>query len=242
MTDEATGVSEHQEIPRPSLIIRAMTPTEEMNYLWFVLKRVPFYQTNGYTFEIPDHPKFQEIASFTIPPSEVEKKAIEELFYDQIYKPGHYQPGIVALERERPKIEQAFLTMAELHRAWGFKMLPQYSLLLTRYGPGGKCDEDTGQVIMLTTQNGTFKRAHPAGTPIHEIIHIGINGIARNFRLTHWERERLVDLISSQKFADILPGYEMQGKGDSRIDPYITAEFDDLPKALANYTRDFPRD
>ena len=36
MTDEATGVSEHQEIPRPSLIIRAMTPTEEMNYLWFV--------------------------------------------------------------------------------------------------------------------------------------------------------------------------------------------------------------
>lgn len=105
-------------------------------------------------------------------------------------------------------------------------------------------DPDSGKIVILTTKEGSFKRSNPAHTPIHEIIHIDIEeNIVNRFNLTHKEKERLVDLIVLKKFDDILPDYQIQSFGDSRIDPYITSEaLDNLPQIIEKYIKDFPRE
>ncbi len=76
------------------------------------------------------------------------------------------------------------------------------------------------------------------------MVHIGIEeGIVKRFKLAHREKERLVDLITSNKFGSFLPGYQLQHLGDPKIDPYITDEaLNNLPLAIENFVKDFPRE
>ena len=224
-------------------MIRPQTPDEEMDYLWFVLKGVPFYREHKYTFEIPNHPEFQHLAYISPNFEGVDQDATKKLFVEQLYDPEFYKPGLAALEAERPRIERAFPGMVEFNQKWGFKLFPGYQLALTRYGPGGKYHEDTGVVVMMTRSDGTFKRPHPSYAPVHEMVHIGIeDGIVKKYKLAHREKERLVDLITSKKFGEFLPGYQLQDSGDPRVDPYITdGALNNLPFAVENFVKDFPR-
>lgn len=228
----------------PKLIIRPQSPNEELDYLWFILKDMPFFCEYGYDVEIPDHPEFKKLAEISPNFNDVDKKYIEKIFIEQCYDENFYNIGLAAIESEKLHIEKIFPILIEFNKKWEFKIFPQYTIVLTRYGSGGMYDPDSGKIVILTTKEGRFKRPNPAHTPIHEIIHIGIEeNIINRFNLTHKEKERLVDLIVLKKFGDILPDYQMQSFGDSRIDPYITAEsLDNLPQIIEKYIKDFPRE
>jgi hypothetical protein len=92
-------------------------------------------------------------------------------------------------------------------------------------------------VDLKTTPLGTFVMPNPAAVIVHEMVHLGVQHLVDQFKLTHWEKERLVDLFCSLMLADILPGYRQQGLGDRALDPHITKQAieNDLPGALAAY-------
>jgi len=99
-------------------------------------------------------------------------------------------------------------------------------------------EEDMKQIPeKLLSKDGKFKKSYPAHTPVHEIIHIGIEeNIVKRFKLTHEEKERLVDLIILKKFGNLLQGYQSQKIGNSKIDQYIANQaLDDLPLAIKSY-------
>ena len=58
---------------------------EEYDYLWYVLKRIPFYEQNRYSYEIPDHKVFHEMARRAqgLPPPDDE--AILSTFISEVY-------------------------------------------------------------------------------------------------------------------------------------------------------------
>lgn len=79
---------------------------------------------------------------------------------------------------------------------------------------------------------------------LHEIVHIGIKeAIVKKYKLNHWEKERLVDLICSQYLNEVLPAYKMQQKGDKRIDAFVDqyAITHDLPSAIVRFVEQYPR-
>lgn len=232
-----------REIALPQLEIRPKNPTEEFDYLWYVLGRVPFYKKQGYTIETPDHPEFQRLVTVSPSFTDEDKTTAQRLFADQIYNPAFYTNGISVLENERPRIEQAFPGFVEFNKKWGFKLFPKYQVTLTRFGPGGSYDDDIGLITMMTRQDGTFKRPNPSHTPVHEMVHIGIeDNIVKRYGLTHREKERLVDLVTLSRFGSILPGYKLQDLGDPRIDPYITnSALENLPDAVSRYVHEYPR-
>jgi hypothetical protein len=50
------------------------------------------------------------------------------------------------------------------------------------------------------------------------MVHIGIEkNIVKEYQLTHWEKERVVDLICSLAFGDILHNYKLQPKGENDL-------------------------
>lgn len=233
-----------ENLSLPKLIIRPQSPNEELDYLWLVLKDMPFFREYDYDVEIPDHPEFKKLAEISPNFNDVDKEYIEKIFIEQCYDKNFYNAGLAAIESEKLHIEKIFPALVEFNKKWGFKIFPQYTIALTGYGSGGMYDPDSGKIVILATKEGQFKRPNPAHTPIHEIIHIGIEeNIINRFNLTHKEKERLVDLIVLKKFDDILPDYQIQSFGDSRIDPYITSEaLDNLPQIIEKYIKDFPRE
>jgi len=240
---KVTNVYEVKEMPNPTLVIRAQSADEEFDYLWSVLNLLPFYKEYGYTFEIPKHPEFKKLVEVADNLDAIDKGPIRKLFVEELYDPEFYKEGLAILEKGRERIESVFPGMVELNAKWGFKLFPQYKLLLTGYGSEGMYHEDTGEIVMMTRKDGTFKRPNAIHTPVHEMVHIGVEqAIVKKFGLTHPEKERLVDLVTLKKFGHLLPGYEVQSIGDSRIEPYITDEsLDDLPHAVVTYITDFPR-
>lgn len=233
--DEAPKTIETE--PKLEVIIRPQTAEEEFGYLKWVLGQLPWYAENGYTLGLPDSPLLRQPAK----PEELADKLA--LFKAEEYKPEYFANGIQALEQNRWRIEAPLPTFLQLHEAWGFKVFPAYDITLTKYGPGGMYHEDTGRVVMLTTAQGTFKRGHPSHTPVHEMVHIGIeDGIVKHFGLSHWEKERTVDLIVFNLFGEVLPGYEPQDKGDRKIDPYVNTEtIWHLPEAIGRFVAENPR-
>ena len=97
----------------------------------------------------------------------------------------------------------------------------------------------TGRIFLKTTANGQFKRIDPTHTIIHEMVHIGIDKkIVKEYQLTHWEKERVVDLICSLAFGNILNNYSLQSKGEKGLDSFVNKDsIMNLPLAIKHYVK-----
>ncbi len=227
----------------PKLVIRLQTADEEFDYLWFLLEKVQFYKENGYSVSFPDNPEIQALVENPKTLKGANKNELRQLFKQDIYDPNFFTEGLKALNVERDIIVGVFSDLQSFKVQWGFKLFPEYQIRLTRYGPGGNYNSKKGVVKILTRKDGSFKRLHPAHLAVHEITHIGIEDcIVKKYKLTHWEKERIVDRICSLRFSHLLPGYEIQDKGEKAIDPFVTYEtIDDLSKAIKKYVKIYPR-
>ena len=231
-------VSPNAESP-PSVSIRSPKPKEEFGHLWQTLRMMPFYRKYGYDVALPSHKRFHELIEAAPNFRDIDKKELYRIFAKEIYSKKDYNAGLKKVREIRREIQQAIRRFQLLHEQWGFKILPQYDIVLTLYGPGGWFNPKTGRVILTTTPDGKFKRGNPLHTIIHEMVHIGIKeSIVDRFDLTHWEKERLVDLLCEIKFADILKGYSMQSKSAAVLDLFVDEDaLADLPSAVETYVK-----
>jgi len=213
--------TERGEILRvPEVVLRPNTPDEEFQQIKRTIRRKDFYEQKGYTFVLPESAILRE----PIPP-EQEDEAFE-IFVQSEYDKGFYVPGMSAMESKRGVVASACRTFSEWHNEWGFFVPETYNIRLTRYGSGGSYNPNTGDIVMLTTRDGMFKRgANPAHTVIHEATHIGLEkDFVREWGLTHEQKERLVDLVVAQHFSNLIPEYKLQSLGDTSIDGFLTLE------------------
>jgi hypothetical protein len=219
------------------VIIRAPSPDEELDYLLGTLSKLTFFRENNYTVALPDHPTFRE------PHPAGDRGRLRALFVGEVFRPDAYAAGLAALtafERIRPRVLER---MRAMNRRWKLRLYDRYQVVLTLYGPGGSYDPRRGRIVLLTTRDGRFKRPG-SHTIVHEMVHLGIQGtIVERFRLTHWEKERVVDLICLRRFGDLLPGYRMQPNPRGReVDAYVDRHgLADLPAAIVAYVKDHPR-
>jgi hypothetical protein len=81
-----------------------------------------------------------------------------------------------------------------------FNLKDQYTIVLTKYGSGGSYNSQTGEVIVNIKDR---EKDLIMGTILHEIVHIGIEHLIESYHITHWRKERLVDLIMEKCFPDL---------------------------------------
>ncbi|MBN1325577.1 hypothetical protein JW977_01165 [Candidatus Falkowbacteria bacterium] len=87
------------------------------------------------------------------------------------------------------------------------KPLSNYNCRFTRYGTGGSYHPPKDIVINIATCK------FPVKTIAHEIIHLMIHDLIEKFEISHWEKERLVDLY----IRDILSKDIMQNIKDAEL-------------------------
>lgn len=221
-----------------SVIIRPSTPTEEYNYVKYLLSKKSFYEKHGYS---PIYPKNVELLDMIQKNQKDSSKEFESEEYDKKY----YVNAVKELTQKVDIINLCTDKLKRISYKWAFKFFEEYTVRLTRYGPGGSYDYKKGVVIMLVHPEG-LRTVVPEHVVIHELVHIGIEeSIVIPFELTHREKERVVDLFVKNYFKDLLPQYKLKtGGGNAEsLDKFITSEesINVLPSTIENYIEAYPR-
>lgn len=229
---------------KPTISIRIATPEKEFNNISYTLRNRTFFRENGYDVALPDHEKFQQLGELTTNGPTFDPIELHDLFVKKVYDKGNYEKGLAKAAHMTDVFDDAIPIFNDLKRRWGFTVFDHYDVILTLYGPGGYYNPQSGEIFLMTNPSGHFKRSDPAHTLIHEMVHIGIHdNIVKAFQLTHWEKERIVDLICSYMFDDIIKDYKLQPNGEKNLDAFITKNsIMNLPATIQAYVDKYPRD
>ena len=153
-------------------IIRVSTIEEEQMRVENALKKLDWYKEKGYIVVLP-------------------KSSVAEE-----YEAAKYNlDGII---KEWLKVENNFLE--KLSEVFGNKLQKEYLVRLTRYGVGGSYH--LPNTIILNIADEYSGKRNPAESIGHEIIHLRLEPLIQKYKVGHWQKERLADLIASKMIAD----------------------------------------
>lgn len=186
-----------------------------------------FYRANGYQVSLPAHPDFDASASI----------GDLQLFRRDVYQPRAFEAALTSLAEGRETLERIIGWFDRARDTADFRVLDRYTVELTLYGPGGSYDAAGGNIVLWTTEHGQFKGGGGLHTIAHEMMHIAVeDGLVQRFGLSHWEKERLVDLLTRRELGDLLPSYELQPQGVAELDAYVAdTPLSELSEALQRY-------
>lgn len=122
--------------------------------------------------------------------------------------------------------------------AWGFRTYEEYTVRLTKYGPGGSYDHKKGHIIIKVNEKGISSYRDVTEMIIHEIIHIGIEeAIVKRYSLSHREKERIVDCFLEFHFYKAFKKYIKFNEKSMAIDSFLTGEdsWIHLPRQIERY-------
>ena len=215
----------------------------EAAYIWRNLGDLAFFEKNNYQLSLPQGPLMDTL----------KKKARNNRLTDedyaslvifmekQVYREADYQSGFKAIEKSLSLLNRMVGDLENTDHRWPFKMFETYEVVLTLYGPGGSYDPDRGSIIIYTTPDGQFKQYRdPINTLIHEIVHIGIEGLIHKYNVPHGLKERVVDTFVLLRFKSDLPDYRKQNMGDVGIDQFLSKKSDllDLDQIIGTFMND----
>lgn len=187
---------------------------DEAERVRFTISKLPWYEENGYKVDLPigvDGGSSE---------SEVEQKTTEQ------YSEGEYETAASFLQtawqdflpRFDDVINQKVLSVSD-----------SYTVKLTMYGTGGSYYPDKN-LIVLKFRNKT--PGQMLGTIVHEITHISIHSLIEEFKVSHWRKERLVDLILEHYFPGLKPPQKIT-EDVQIVDDSFRQNFPDLRKLIS---------
>jgi hypothetical protein len=236
----------------PDVFYRGQTKEEAFSFVCYLIKELPWFNENGYNdnghkVSLPMHKDFERLYKNPELLDEKNKDSLRQLFYEEVYDASKFDTSVEAISQTEDVVKKTLKKLAVLQTNWNFKIKQSYDILLTLYGPGGNYEwrSDVG-IVKIKTSFGSYVRSKEsyAKTVVHEIVHIGIEkDIVQKYHLSHWEKERLVDLICSLYLKDLLPWYENQENADKTVDTFINEEvvIENLPAAIEAFIAQYPR-
>ena len=123
----------------------------------------------------------------------MDKKQIEELIIKE-YDINDYEKNIKYIQDRWIQIEPNLSKGIEKMK---IPLIPKFNIIFTKYGiVGSYCSPNT---IIVNFQKFYYEGV--LRSIIHESIHLIINPFILKYKIDHWSKERIVDLI----FLDIFP-------------------------------------
>lgn len=217
--------------------VRVEIPTkeDELRRIGTTLQNIKWFEENYYYPNQIVLPKYhkelaEKILSGEISMTEVDSNELEQALE---YSRNDYVEADKSVNNEILRRGQEVIAAFEQwHTRWGFKIFEKYSILLTKYGTEGSYNYDKGLAILRIDTPNHFSMA------MHEFVHIGIEEIIiKKYGLSHWKKERIVDLICNNILK--LSGCAIKEGGEeglSKLNKFVTSEtINNLPNAIEKY-------
>lgn len=157
----------------------------EVDRCWSTINNLDWFSNNGYSVRLVNGFK----PNIELP----ELRQLVELEYDS----ASYQKFVEYLKHEWKIVKLKF---EQENHVLPFTIEGIPVVFLTKYGTAGSYDSLKG-AITVNIANRTERDV--LRVMIHELIHIGIAPLILKYGISHWKKERFVDLIEIQCFPDI---------------------------------------
>jgi len=132
------------------------------------------------------------------------------------------------IKDEWPKYEDKLSqTLASLR---GGEVQENYNINLTKYGVGGSYSLPNTVIINISQQNNVIS------TVMHEIIHLTIDKLIRKYKIEHWQKERIVNLISLKIFPEMFK-LQRDPKNTEIIDQEFKANYPNIELIIKNISQ-----
>ena len=229
----------HESIKDTGFACRAQNPEEEFVFVINLLGEAGFFEQNNYSVVLPHDQEFWQIVDDKQEFSDNTLRELKRIFIKQEYDAHFYELGLINAKKGIPIYQNALIQLHKLTSHWDFFIPSQYQILLTKYGPGGSYDHNSGTIVIRTNKNGTFYAGaiEPEYTVLHEMVHIGIErGIVEKYQLSHAEKETVVDALCSIHLKDYFPDYELQNLNQGDLLDLLDIEsFFNLPSVISEH-------
>ncbi len=155
----------------------------EVERVLATLYRLEWYKTNGYKPVLPESFDVSDIHKIT---EEITRIAVVEEYNEQ-----HYLEAKKYIEERWPSTAEGFIKGVKIT---DLILLDEYEIYLTRYGVGGSYDLPNKIIINIAK----FYEFGLSMAIAHETIHISIQKFIDQYKIEHWVKERVVDLLLEQ--------------------------------------------
>lgn len=156
----------------------------ETERVFLTLKKLEWYLSNGYRPILPKGlQKDSTLEQVTNAVSAEYTPSEYKAFAQSLLKAWHHHAQIIE------KLEKGPLSIKG-----------EYKIVLTKYGVGGSYDAST-DTIRLNIKPRLADEV--VGIILHEIVHMALEPLIEKYNVSHWRKERLVDLIGNTFFPEI---------------------------------------
>lgn len=183
-----------------------------------VLKNKEWYKTYGYNPILPNNQRIdglEDIANqdfLSLVESEYDEKV-----YVQIAKDITQEWNAIMKIWDKSSLDHTTLNF-----------LPVYNIKLTKYGTSGSYQGIDTIILNIKSLN----KDTSAKVIFHEIIHVTIEMLIQKYRIAHWHKERLVDLIFKQIFPE--KAFEQKlPKQAYEVDRIFKSYYGDIEKIIS---------
>jgi len=197
----------------------------ELQRLLNIRKRVKWYEEMDYSKRINLPQGIGNLDNLEKFSQEKIKKILEKEFNE-----SEYQQANVKIKKNGKLIQLFFKNLENLK----IKLKPHYLIVLTKYGTGGSYSRQSRQEAIFVNFFGRpIERI--LGVVAHEIIHLLIDPLVLKYKLEHWQKERIVDLIL-EKTCPKIGRTQKVPIGTKKLDKVFENFFPNIEKIVANLT------
>lgn len=213
----------------PKVTFQLNTLEQEIARVFNVIKEMEFYQKNNYHVDLPqiDKKLLNKIKNCKKLTNKERVKLVRVITneYDNFKK----DKRILKIKRDLKKQEQKFFN--KIPRLLKIELSEEYHVYLTQYGPGGSYWLPRNAIVKNINSRGRY-------TIVHEIIHLMIENLIQKYKISHWQKERMVDLYLSKIFDDYVLQNIEKLRGVKKVDGVFEKKYklgaEKLIKAIKN--------
>ena len=167
-------------------VIFDRTVADEVNRVRYLCRKSAWYKENGYK---PTYPKaIQEKLERSEDITEENiRKSVEEEF-DSVVS----EEKVSQTKEEWGRIQEGFFKNL---KTLGLPIQKEYRISITVYGTGGSYGPPNNVQLNNHANRQPFVIAH-------EVVHLTIEHLIQKYKIDHWTKERMVDLVMNKFFPE----------------------------------------
>lgn len=191
---------------------------DEVKRIKYTLGKLDWFVAQGYKINLPD--KVKEIVDQGQVPTDDEISESVSSEFNQ----KEYEEKTQDLIQKWEEAKEDFL---EKLATLGLPLQPEYRVSFTKYGVGGSY----GLPNKIQINFDYSYARNTLATTFHEIIHLTIENLIKEHNISHWTKERLVDLICS-KFFPTEPRLQRNPEKSERVNEIFSQFFPNIERVV----------
>lgn len=196
---------------------------DEVKRIKYTLGKLDWFVAQGYKINLPDKVK-KIVDQGQVPTDDEISESVSSEFNQK-----EYEEKTQDLIQKWEEAKEVFL---EKLATLGLPLQPEYRVSFTKYGVGGSY----GLPNKIQINFDYSYARNTSATTFHEIIHLTIENLIKEHNISHWTKERLVDLIYS-KFFPAEPRLQRNPEKSERVNEIFSQFFPNIERVVIEISK-----